>query len=495
MSTSSGRDERPETPPPGTPGGQHSTTSAPPAASFFDSLRRTGLRRTEPRWFGGVAGGLARRLDIDPLLVRGVLVVMTFFGGLGVLLYGLGWALLPEERDGRIHLQEALRGNVDGALAGAAVFLIIGLARPIFWWDEDGYWIEWFLPTLVVTALAALLLAVLIRRRDRRDAAGPQPAEPHATPAAGAGASESRAAGQDGPVATAVPGSGGGPTPAQAPEGAGETAYGRVAYSAAPSPTAPPPPPRKPVVPGPGRATVAVVLAACLLLAAALVVWDRIAPVTGGPEGLWLAGLLVTGAMLVALGAGVAVSGLRGRRGRGLAVLGVLLALAVAPWTVTATVAPAEVTADWRGTSGAAFGAQRFEPVTAGNARDGFSLAGGDLVVDLTELDRAGQPGGGPVSVPVNVGAGSARLVVPDGAAVLVDVELGGGQVVGDTGGGWSGPAQRAGAPDDGSLPRLFEQGGSVQGTYLSPEAQDGRPELVVDLKVGFGTISIQEEQ
>lgn len=45
----------------------------------------------------GVAAGVARYLDIDPTLVRIALVVLTFFGGVGVLLYGAGWILIPEE--------------------------------------------------------------------------------------------------------------------------------------------------------------------------------------------------------------------------------------------------------------------------------------------------------------------------------------------------------------------------------------------------------------
>src|SRR5690625_5487832 len=64
---------------------------------------------SEERWIGGVSGGIAYRLGIDPLIVRGGLVVLTFFGGLGLLLYGLGWAFLPEQVDGRIHAQEADR--------------------------------------------------------------------------------------------------------------------------------------------------------------------------------------------------------------------------------------------------------------------------------------------------------------------------------------------------------------------------------------------------
>lgn len=68
---------------------------------FFGKIRRTGLVRSQDRWVGGVAGGIAQRMGWDPLLVRGVLFVSAFLTGLGFVLYGLGWALLPEESDGR----------------------------------------------------------------------------------------------------------------------------------------------------------------------------------------------------------------------------------------------------------------------------------------------------------------------------------------------------------------------------------------------------------
>ncbi|MGJ0223654.1 TSUP family transporter, partial [Streptococcus pyogenes] len=48
---------------------------------------------------GGVAGGVALRLGIDPLITRGVLAVSVLFGGLGLVLYAIGWLLLPEQRD------------------------------------------------------------------------------------------------------------------------------------------------------------------------------------------------------------------------------------------------------------------------------------------------------------------------------------------------------------------------------------------------------------
>lgn len=98
---------------------------------FFDSIRRSGYFRSESRWVGGVAGGLARRLNMDPLLIRVVFVILGIATtGFALLVYAAAWALLPEERDGRIHAEEAVRGNFSGALVAIAVLAILGLGNP-----------------------------------------------------------------------------------------------------------------------------------------------------------------------------------------------------------------------------------------------------------------------------------------------------------------------------------------------------------------------------
>jgi len=50
--------------------------------------------RTE-RVIGGVCGGLAEYFNVDPVLVRVLLVVVTFLGGAGLLLYLILWAVMP----------------------------------------------------------------------------------------------------------------------------------------------------------------------------------------------------------------------------------------------------------------------------------------------------------------------------------------------------------------------------------------------------------------
>lgn len=46
---------------------------------------------------GGVSAAVGHRYGIDPVLVRVAFVVLTFYGGAGVMLYLLGWLLLPKE--------------------------------------------------------------------------------------------------------------------------------------------------------------------------------------------------------------------------------------------------------------------------------------------------------------------------------------------------------------------------------------------------------------
>lgn len=130
----------------------------PPSGGFFDSVRRLGIWRSQDRWGAGVAAGIAQRYGLDPILVRGLFVVATMFGGLGLVLYGVAWALLPEASDGRIHLEQAVRGHFDIALAGALAVLIIGLSRPVFWWSASWWAVPW------VVVLAGIIAVVVVSR-------------------------------------------------------------------------------------------------------------------------------------------------------------------------------------------------------------------------------------------------------------------------------------------------------------------------------------------
>ncbi|MDO5729338.1 MAG: PspC domain-containing protein [Actinomycetaceae bacterium] len=100
--------------------------------TFFQSLRNSVWRRPEDRWIGGVCAAISYRFDWDVSLVRGVTVILTLFtGGIVFLAYALGWALIPEPNDDRIHIEELLRGRFDIAHVGIFAFLMGGLSGGI----------------------------------------------------------------------------------------------------------------------------------------------------------------------------------------------------------------------------------------------------------------------------------------------------------------------------------------------------------------------------
>lgn len=94
---------------------------------FFQAMRNSGFFRSEDRWIGGVAGGLARKLNVDPIIVRLVLIILgVTLTGVALVAYAAAWALLPEERDGRIHAEELFKGNFDGAVIAIAITALLG---------------------------------------------------------------------------------------------------------------------------------------------------------------------------------------------------------------------------------------------------------------------------------------------------------------------------------------------------------------------------------
>ncbi|HZJ05903.1 MAG TPA: PspC domain-containing protein [Nocardioidaceae bacterium] len=117
----------------------------------------TQLRRsTTDRKIAGVAGGLGRHLNIDPTILRVVLVVLCFFGGAGFVLYGAAWLLVPEhgEETGNVATSAGTRNAL---LITAAVF-----AALLFVGDSwGGFGFPWPL------AVIALIVLVVLMSRDK----------------------------------------------------------------------------------------------------------------------------------------------------------------------------------------------------------------------------------------------------------------------------------------------------------------------------------------
>lgn len=121
----------------------------PPRSEVLDFGR---LRRTiHERRIAGVAGGLARHLDIDPIIVRVTLVVLVFFGGAGIILYGAAWLLVPEEGSPAqpLGLDDRNRGIALVAAGILAALAILGDSAGAFWFPWPlvviGLLVAWFL--------------------------------------------------------------------------------------------------------------------------------------------------------------------------------------------------------------------------------------------------------------------------------------------------------------------------------------------------------------
>jgi phage shock protein C len=140
------------------------------------------LRDSRQGVVGGVAAGLGRYLDVDPVLVRVAFVLLAFANGIGLLAYLVSWALIPRDaessavepgpsgadavREAGLRFAEEVRSNAPGtehvqAALGGTLILIGGvlLAHNLGWF----YWPYWanfrtLWPLLLVALGAGLLM-------------------------------------------------------------------------------------------------------------------------------------------------------------------------------------------------------------------------------------------------------------------------------------------------------------------------------------------------
>lgn len=122
------------------PGGADSTSATSPgtpppynggaqATSVFDRLRSSGWHRSSNRIAGGVCAGLAEKWGIDPIIVRGVALLLMLPFGLAMLAYGLAWLFLPTADDGRIPAEDIKNGNMQGLYVLPIALGLLGILR------------------------------------------------------------------------------------------------------------------------------------------------------------------------------------------------------------------------------------------------------------------------------------------------------------------------------------------------------------------------------
>lgn len=487
-----------------TPAGEPSRPTQPPGGPRVTRAEVTDLgrvRRPSDRQIGGVAAGIARHLDIDPVLVRVGFVVLAFFAGIGVLLYAALWLVLPDEgkQEGVAGFSESARAIVIVLILALAAVMVLGI----------GDWSYGASPVALVLFVLVAGFAVVLSRSS--SPAPPPEGLPDYRPGAPGGAEGTRGVGtvepdpagpvlDDGPppepeadplpdeeltmplsqhedvtptarledpaarrepddrtaVYTQVlnePGSTPEPPPAPAPAAAAAPA---PAYSYQPRPpvTRPPAPPMLVLPPRPpdprrrGRLllgpTIALVLLASGLLAAVDVSGADV-PLSAYPA---LATALIGGALLLA-----AVWG----RGGGLIALGLMAALSATMITAVEQVQDTTVT---------------YRPTSVEQLRANYGRPIGDVVLDLRELDPDDLTRRQARNLPnmqVSAGLGDITVLLPPDVPVGVDCTV-----------AW------------GSIDAFGEdfEGGDLR---LTQTPDTGEPSLWLQIDLGAGDLVVQQ--
>lgn len=376
-------------------------------------------RRATDRVVGGVAGGLGDYLNMDPILIRAAFAGLMIFGGTGLMLYVLGWLLIPEEGHRDSIAQTALRTMANRTGRLGMLVLIVAVVVVLSPWISRRLDVL-YVPTEVFWALAiALIGVVLLLPRERSDPHDPWVASSMAPdagvgpPDAGIGPNATTSATPDAPsgisqegwapassaAAVAVPAVAAQPaavpaaTPAAQPAAWSSTPY-RVSRPARPAR-----PPRDPSPLGWYG------IAGGLLVVGVLALIDTVSTAHVLPGQYFGGGLLAIGLALV-------VGAWRGR-----ARLLILLGLAVLPIAATA----AFLTVPLEGGIGGAY----FQPQQVAEVQDAYHLVAGELSIDLTQLGA----GSDPLVIDATVGIGEIYVLVPADAVVDVTGTVQGGRI------------------------------------------------------------------
>ncbi|KQY60215.1 hypothetical protein ASD11_12155 [Aeromicrobium sp. Root495] len=352
------------------------TASEAPEDRGFDPQRvrtLTDMRRSrDDRMVAGVCTGVARHLDIDPVIVRVVIAALTFVGLAGPILYLAAWFLVPSDDAERsiaadwFNLDEQEERVRTVGLIGAAAVAAISVVSDGSWGGgppgEVLFWV------VVPTAILYWFFAVLPRRR--REARGLATTASSPTTATTA--------------ATAVDGA--------PPSGIESTA---VIPTGSPRPRRPR---RSPALAWLTLSVVAVVLGA-------LGMWDA---AHASADVTWLTYIATA---LGIVGLGLVVGSVVGH-GLWLVPLGILLAVVLAIGSVVPS---------------GKIGEDHHAPLTASQVRSEYRLGIGDFRLDLRDVADPDQLVGRTISV--DQGIGSLEVIVPEGTPVTVRSHVRGGDI------------------------------------------------------------------
>ncbi|MFC5638327.1 PspC domain-containing protein, partial [Streptomyces bullii] len=359
------------------------------------------------KMLAGVCAGLGRQCDMDPVIFRITLAVLSATGGIGLLYYGFAWLFVPLDDEDENEVRKLLTGRVDGQALTAVLFALVGCGVFLTLLNNGG--------VLTFAVVLSLLLAGAGYWSRQRGAPSPDPLA-------------AQAAADAPPEAQAPPAPAAFPSWWRDPIVKDGTHVGGTGYLWGPR----------------DSRDLDVAAAVNISLGThgggredALTARPRATP--RGPRwiGGWvfllalLAGGLGTGltwedhplgtslqtglsCALAVLGLGIALSAFLGRTGAG----SVFLAVVTAGLLAGSAALPKDIGTQWTRTT--------WRPAAVAEVRQQYDVGSGVGILDLSRVDVAR---GQTVVTRADVGAGRIRVIVPEDVTVRLTVDVGVGDI------------------------------------------------------------------
>ena len=374
------------------------TEYTPPPPPLPPAPRPPLRRSRNDKVLAGVAGGFAQWLGIDPVIVRVVLVVLAIFGGSGLILYAIGWLLIPMEGENDSEVERLMdRGRQPGSPVRVTVIVIAIVLGMILFANVVGHTFgSWGGGSVLLLLAVGALVLYLVNRP-------PSGTATYVTPptSESAGADAANAAGV---VATTA-------VLPQAPA----TAYAYGGSGQYPGYVPPPPVPAQPPAPRERSYLGLMTLCVTVIATGILISLSAMGVVS-------LAPVVIPAVALAILGAGILIGAWFGRA-RWLLWFAIPTLLV----TITASFIPTNVGNGLRDGLQAGIGERVWNPTTVLETRQDFSLGFGSAELDLTDL--AIPAGVTTVPIEADVQFGELIVTVPDDVRVLVDASVNTGEL------------------------------------------------------------------
>ncbi|MEU4132267.1 PspC domain-containing protein [Streptomyces wuyuanensis] len=375
-------------------------TAPAPAPPPEHQLPPVLLRRTaRHKVVGGVCGGLGRYCDVDPVIFRIAMAVLSVTGGIGLIFYGFAWLLIPLEGEGENEARRALSGRVDGAALVAVLLALLGCGLFLSMLGNDG--------TLAFSALLSLAVVGAAVWSRRRTTAAPDggPLDAATAHAVAEAPPEVKA-----PPTPDSPSWWRDPIVKDGTTGPVATGYLWGPPDASPD-LAPLPRDRRAAAARPPRGPRGIAGVVFLL---ALVAGGLGTGLTWGSQPLGTSLQIGLACALAVFGLGLVVGSLLGRIGGGT----ILLTVVTSVLLVGASVLPKQIDTQWMRTE--------WRPATAAAVAPQYQLGSGMATLDLSQV---AVPAEETVSTTAEVGAGRLRVVLPEDATVRIRARAGVGDV------------------------------------------------------------------